>query len=311
MSITNEAVGRAVRAFIARHPGDARRLGPLLRAVGDTAGSARLTSRRTMPGHVTCSMLALDGRSPDGHGRVLQNGRVLQIRDGATGRWLPPSGHVEDRDYSLHGAALRELAEETGVGRRGVRLLTQHPVDIGIDWVDADALARGPEHLHYDFRFVAVILAVGFAPPTAAVPLAPLVPSAPVAAGPPPAARRVPPAPASATSVFGRSPADGGAGTPGGGPPPGGFPVGSSGAAPGARSAATLAGGPGSGASGGQGHPSDLAVWTADDARGLRWAALADVEPRLAERVAAAGRARWDRPRTRLGTGSAGRPERV
>lgn len=170
MSITNEAVARTLRTYLAAHPEDRVRLGPLLAAAeAPAAGSSRLTWRKTMPGHVTCSVVAVN-----------PEGRVLLVYHRAYGRWLQPGGHVEDLDLSLMGAALRELAEETGIGRRRVTPLLDRPVDIDIHWVGASAARREPEHLHYDFRFLMAVDGVQITPtPPPSAPQAPQPFSAP------------------------------------------------------------------------------------------------------------------------------------
>lgn len=144
VTVTNDAVGQVLRDYLSEHPEDRARLVALIGAVeGPAAGSSRLTWRKTLPGHVTCSALAVNAA-----------GRVLLIRHRASSLWLQPGGHVEDGDRSLFGAALRELAEETGIGRRRVRPILNRPVDVDVHWIPANDGKREAEHLHYDFRFL-------------------------------------------------------------------------------------------------------------------------------------------------------------
>ncbi|SQD93900.1 NUDIX hydrolase [Parafrankia sp. Ea1.12] len=284
MSITNEAVGRVLAAYLTAHPGDRERLGPLVRASAAPArGSARLTSRRTLPGHVTCSTVAVN-----------DEGRILQIHHRASGLWLQPGGHIEDRDGSLFGAALRELAEETGIGRRRVSAISEQPVDVDIHWVSASAARGEPEHLHYDFRFLVEIRGSGLAPvetgldpddPETTRPL-----SAPPLAVPPPA---VPPpaVPVATDGPAGRTASSPGVGASGPVPPgvAGTKVPGPSAAPPGAHGAAGAACTPMPGTA--QGTAAGVPVGVilqVEEVAGARWAEVSALGGRLARRVAAA-----------------------
>ncbi|WP_018499924.1 NUDIX hydrolase [Parafrankia discariae] len=265
MSITNEAVGRVLAVYLTAHPGDRERLTPLVRAAAAPArGSARLTSRRTLPGHVTCSTVAVN-----------DEGRVLQIHHRASGHWLQPGGHIEDRDGSLFSAALRELAEETGIGRRRVSAISEQPVDVDIHWVSASAARGEPEHLHYDFRFLVEIRGSGLAPAEAGVDLDDPETTRPLAAPPivvPPgvgASGPVPPG-VGGTKVPGPSTAPwGGRGVAAAPSPPvpGAVPDAEPGAAPVV--------------------PAGL-VLQAEEVAGARWSEVSALGGRLARRVAAA-----------------------
>ncbi|PRY02028.1 NUDIX hydrolase [Allonocardiopsis opalescens] len=95
--------------------------------------------RSCLPGHLTASAAVLDAS-----GR-----RVLLTLHARLRMWLQLGGHCEAGDLSLLGAALREAAEESGIG--GLRplggpvRLDRHPVPCG----------GGSFHLDVQFAMVA------------------------------------------------------------------------------------------------------------------------------------------------------------
>lgn len=139
---TDEIAAVAAR-YARRFPEDAPAVGPLLDLA---AGGADLASRSEFRGHATCGALVL---GPDG--------RVLLIHHRALDRWLLPGGHLEPGDATLREAALRELAEETGIPAGSVTGLAgwpdDMPVHIDCHSIPANALKREPPHRHWDFRF--------------------------------------------------------------------------------------------------------------------------------------------------------------
>ena len=98
-------------------------------ALLDVVGPVLLT-RTAAPAHITASGLVL---SPDGS-------RTCLVLHGKIGRWVQPGGHLEPGDASVGAAAVREVAEETGLQPRDVGLpvlLSRHraPCAPGVvDW---------------------------------------------------------------------------------------------------------------------------------------------------------------------------------
>ena len=141
MPITAQHVSDTVAAYLADHPDEKdalSTLGEVIEQAGDT-----ITSRREFRGHVTA-----------GAALVRPDGRVLTIEHRALRKWLLPGGHVEDSDTALQGAALRELAEETGIGSDQVEPVSDVPLHIDVHSIPANDTKGEPEHLHFDFRFL-------------------------------------------------------------------------------------------------------------------------------------------------------------
>ncbi len=95
--------------------------------------------RSTAAGHLTASAAVVD--PPRRH--------LLLIHHRKLGRWLQPGGHA-DGQLDLAAVALREVAEETGLGR--CRLVDPHPIDLDVHEIPAHGGV--PAHLHYDVRFM-------------------------------------------------------------------------------------------------------------------------------------------------------------
>ena len=95
--------------------------------------------RACVPGHITASALVLD-----------ETGRqVLLTLHPRLGRWVQLGGHCEDSDADIHGAALREATEESGVD--GLRL----DPDLAAINVHALTCSLGVPTRHLDLQFVA------------------------------------------------------------------------------------------------------------------------------------------------------------
>lgn len=102
-----------------------------------------IVGRGEFRGHVTAGALLL---RPDG--------RVLLVEHKALGKWLFPGGHLEDEDETLMRAALRELAEETGIAPGLVTPVSPVPLHIDIHPIPANPAKSEPDHQHFDFRFL-------------------------------------------------------------------------------------------------------------------------------------------------------------
>jgi len=141
---SSSSIRTIVDSYLDRHPGERVALAGLLDAL-ERPGD--VTSRATLPGHVTCSAVVVDRRF-----------RVLHIRHRATGGlMLAPGGHVEPGDRTLLAAALREVREEAGIAPGALCLTPQlldAPIDIDVHGISASATKGEPAHQHYDFRYV-------------------------------------------------------------------------------------------------------------------------------------------------------------
>ncbi|WP_051451337.1 NUDIX hydrolase [Actinospica robiniae] len=142
MTIALEQIGNTVRGYLDRYPSESTILVPVLDTL---AKGFDFTSRRRFPAHVTAGIVLLDDQD-----------RVLQVKHTVLGRWLTPGGHCEPEDKSLVGAALRELAEECGVGVEDLEPVGGEealPLHIAVHTIPAHEGRREPLHHHFDFRF--------------------------------------------------------------------------------------------------------------------------------------------------------------
>lgn len=151
MPIHLEKISSTVDAYLARHPDEAPALEPLTEALGK---GFDFTSRRRFPAHITAGVVLLDAQR-----------RILQIHHRALGCWLNPGGHCEPGDKSLVGTALRELAEECGIGAEDIEPLETTaeseppPIRIEIQPIPYVASRAEPAHRHFDFRYAYRLLA--------------------------------------------------------------------------------------------------------------------------------------------------------
>lgn len=100
------------------------------------SGVAPFSAASFHPGHITASAFVIH---PHGNSIAL----ILHTK---IGRWLQPGGHVEEGDGSIFEAAVREVAEEIGVGPADEPWLCD--VDVHVFPARHDV----PRHLHYDVR---------------------------------------------------------------------------------------------------------------------------------------------------------------
>jgi 8-oxo-dGTP pyrophosphatase MutT (NUDIX family) len=146
--IDRAEIGAVVHGYVERHPDEREHLRPLLE---NLRAGLPMTNRSAYPGHLTCSALVVDNA-----------GRMLRIWHNVFGKWLQPGGHLESTDTSLVSAALRELAEETGIVLSVTDLLrpatddtgrTRDPLDIDVHAIPANRHKREPKHYHFDLRY--------------------------------------------------------------------------------------------------------------------------------------------------------------
>ncbi|GHJ01558.1 hypothetical protein TPA0906_34230 [Streptomyces olivaceus] len=124
MAITADHIRTTLAGYLAQRPEAKTELGVVLGLLDD---GDDLTSRKTLPGHVTAGAILIDA-----------DDRVLHILHNATQKWLLPGGHLEASDDTLLQAASRELTEETGISPYAVTSDSQTPLHIDVHPIDAN-----------------------------------------------------------------------------------------------------------------------------------------------------------------------------
>jgi len=143
VAISDLDILNALSAYIERFPDEAALLAEPLLLLSQGRDFA---SRRTFPMHVTAgALLVRSGARGDAE--------ILLVEHRAYGITLQPGGHLEPTDATLIGAAVRELAEETGVDPSAVFPASLTPVYIEYGQVPARPNKDEPEHYHLDIGY--------------------------------------------------------------------------------------------------------------------------------------------------------------
>jgi 8-oxo-dGTP pyrophosphatase MutT (NUDIX family) len=137
--IANPDISHALSAYLQCYPDEAALLSEPVRLL---SGGGDFASRRNFPMHVTAGALLVRG-----------NAEILLVEHLAYGITLQPGGHLESADATLIGAAVRELAEETGVDPGKVFPALQTPVYIEYGRVPARPEKDEPDHYHLDIGY--------------------------------------------------------------------------------------------------------------------------------------------------------------
>jgi len=137
--IANSDISRVLSAYLECYPGEAALLSEPVRRLSEGGDFA---SRRNFPVHVTAGALLVRGGT-----------EILLVEHLAYGITLQPGGHLESADATLIGAAVRELAEETGVDPGKVFPALQTPVYVEYGRVPARPEKDEPDHYHLDIGY--------------------------------------------------------------------------------------------------------------------------------------------------------------
>lgn len=100
--------------------------------------------RELWPGHITGSVWVVNPTRD----------KVLLLHHRKHDQWFQPGGHA-DGDADILRVALRETQEETGLPANAIRLVDGEIFDVDIHTIPAGHC--GPQHVHYDIRFLVEI----------------------------------------------------------------------------------------------------------------------------------------------------------
>ncbi|WP_405681169.1 NUDIX domain-containing protein [Streptomyces sp. NBC_00868] len=139
MAISDAAISDALASYLERYPDEAELLSEPVKLL---SSGENFASRRSFPMHVTVGALLVRGDS-----------EVLLIEHRAYGVTLQPGGHLEPTDTKLIDAAVRELAEETGLDPGDVFPAHPDPVYVEYGRVPARPDKGEPDHYHLDIGY--------------------------------------------------------------------------------------------------------------------------------------------------------------
>jgi len=139
VAISDAAISDALDAYLERYPDEAELLSQPLQML---SSGENFASRRRFPMHVTVGALLVRGDC-----------EILLIEHRAYGITLQPGGHLEPTDTTLIDAAVRELAEETGLDAGAVFLADPVPAYVEYGRVPARPEKGEPDHYHLDIGF--------------------------------------------------------------------------------------------------------------------------------------------------------------